>query len=59
MTDFKKKVQKSIERVKGLKGRETSGWVKVPVGIEDNIYLDDPITKLKILGLQWHTNCMS
>ena len=59
MTDFKKKVQNEIARVKGLKGGNTSGWVKDPVGTEDKVYLDDPITKLKNVVLQQHANCMS
>ena len=42
-----------------MKGGNTSGWVKVPVGTYDKINLDDPITKVKKLGLQWHANYMS
>ena len=56
MTDFEKKVQNYITRVKVLKGGHTSGRVKVPVGAEDILYLDDPITKLKNVVLQWHAN---
>ena len=59
MTDFEKKVQNKIARVKGLKGGNTSGRVKFPVGTEDRIELDDPITKLKHVRLQRHVNCMS
>ena len=59
MTEFEKKVQKEIARVNGLKGGHTSGRVKVPVGTNDKIYLDDPITKLKNMVLQRHANCMS
>ena len=59
MTDFENKVQNKIARVRGLKGGHTSGWVKVPVRKEDKIYLDDPITKLENVGLQWHANCFS
>ena len=51
MKDFKKKVQKEIARVKGLKGGHTSGWVTVSVGTQDKIYLDGTITKLKNVGL--------
>ena len=47
MTDFEKKVQNKMAQVKGMKGGHTSGWVKVPVGEEDKLYLDYPITKLK------------
>ena len=47
MTDFEKKLQNKITRVKVLKGGHTSGWVKVPVGTQDKLYLDDPITKVK------------
>ena len=58
MTDFEKKVQNEIARVKGPKGGHTPGWVKVPVGTEDKLYLYDPINKLKNVGLLWHENCM-
>ena len=46
MTDFEKKFQNKITRVKVLKGGHTSGWVKVPVGTWDKLYLDNPITKI-------------
>ena len=59
MTDFNNKFQCEISRVKGLKGGHTSGWVKVPVGTQDKLYLDDPITKLKNMFLQQHENFMS
>ena len=59
MTDFEKKLQNKIERVKGLKGGHTSGRVKVPFGSEDKLYLDDSITKLKNVVLKWHANGMS
>ena len=59
MTDFEKKVQNEIERVKRLKGGHTSGWVKSSLGIYYKLYLDDPITKLKNVGLQRYENCMS
>ena len=59
MIGFEKKVQNEFAQVKGLKGGHTSGWVKVLVGAEDKLYLDDPITKLKILVLQWHANYIS
>ena len=48
-----------MERVKVLKGGHTSGWVKVPVGTDDKIYLDDNSTKLKNVGLKRHANFMS
>ena len=51
MTDFEKKLQNKIERVKGLKGGHTSSWVKVPVRTSDKLYLYDPITKVKQCGL--------
>ena len=56
MTDFDKKVQNEIAQVKGLKGGHKSGWVKVPFGTEDKLYLDNPINKLKNVVLQQHTN---
>ena len=56
ITDFEKKFRNKIARVKGLKGGHTSGWVKVPVGTEDKLYLDNPITRLKNVGLQRHAN---
>ena len=59
MMDFKKKFQNEIARVKGLKGGNTSGWVKYPVGTEDKLYLDDTITTVKNVVLQRHANCMS
>ena len=59
MADSEKKVQTKIAGVKGLKGGHTSGWVKVSVGTEDKLYLDDPITNLKNVVLQRHANCMS
>ena len=59
MTYFDNKSQKEITRVKGLKGVNTSGWCKVPVGIEGKLYLDDSINKLENLGLKQYTNCMS
>ena len=51
MTDSENKVQNEIARVKVLKGGHTSGWVKVLVGIDDKLYLDYPITRLKNVGL--------
>ena len=59
MTDFEKKLQNKIAQVKVLKGGHTSGWVKVPVGTDDKIYLDDNSTKLKNMGLKRHANFMS
>ena len=59
MTNFEKKVQNEIARVKGLKGGHTSGLVKVPAGTEDKLYLDYPIIRLKNVVLQRHVNCMS
>ena len=59
MKNLEKKVQNEITWVKGLKGGHTSEWVKVPVGVENKIYLDDPINKMKNVVLQWHANCMS
>ena len=59
MTDFEKKSQNEIPQAKGLKGGHTSGWVKVPAGTEEKLYLDDPVTKLKNVGLQRHANFMS
>ena len=56
MVDFKKKVQDNITRVKGMRGGYPSGWVKVTVGTEDKLYLDDTITQLKNLGLKQHAN---
>ena len=58
MTDFEKKLQNKIAQVKELKGGHTSGWVKVPVGTQDKLYLDEPITKVENMGLQWHANNM-
>ena len=54
MTDFEKKSQNEIPQAKGLKGGHTSGWVKVPAGTEEKLYLDDPVTKLKM----WACNGM-
>ena len=51
MTDFEKKFQNKIARVKGLKGGHTLGWVKVPFRTQDKLYLDDPITMVKKCGL--------
>ena len=59
MTDSEKKSQKEIAQVKGPKGRHTSGWVKLPAKTEDKLCLDDSITKLKNVVLQWHANCMN
>ena len=59
MTDFENKFQNEITQVKGLTGGHTSGWVKFSVGTEDKLYLDDNITRLKFLVLQWHANSMS
>ena len=58
MADFEKKVQNKIAQVKVLKRGHSSGRVKVPVRTEDKIYLDDPITKLKNVGLQRHEDCI-
>ena len=49
--DLEKEFQCEIARVKELKGVHTSRWVKVPVGAEDKLYLDDHINKLKVFGL--------
>ena len=58
MTELEKKIQNETARLKGLKGGHTSGRDKVPVGTEDKLYLDDPITNLKNVVLQRHANCM-
>ena len=49
---------KTKRKKEGLKVGHTSGWVTVPVGTENKIYWDYPITKLKILGLQRRKNWM-
>ena len=59
MTDFKKKVQNEIAWVKVPKGENIPGWVKVTVGTEDNLNLDDIITKLKNVVLQRNENWTS
>ena len=59
MLDFENKIQSEIAQVKGLKGGNTSGWVKVTIGTEDKIYLYDTITELKNVLLQRHANCTS
>ena len=59
MEDFEKKFQNEITHVKGLKGGHTPGRVKVTAGTEDKIYLNDTITNLKSVVLQWNANYTS
>ena len=59
MMEFEKKVQNKIAWFKGLKGDHTSEGVTFNFGAEDNICLDDHITKLKNVALQRHANYIS
>ena len=43
----------------GTESGHTSGWVKVPVGTKDKLYLDDPTNKFKNVIMQQYANLMS
>ena len=50
LTDYDKKVQNEINRVRTLKGGHSSGWVTAKNGTTDKLYEDDPITRLNQCG---------